>query len=228
MKPEKSSLQTFFKANLIFILAVILRILFGMALGIWFPATEQCDDVLMLEYASIRTHFTQPNLFSMVKYMAYPLFLDVVRISHLPYAFFTGLLWSFAALSARQVFKAFDPFRLLSSEKAGKFLEYGIFFYTLFLPIAFEQEGGLRMYRNGIIAPLTILFLAFLLLNLVRLFRGREGKKVMIFLPLALGVIFTYTYYIKEDGIWFLAVLLFFDILLLVNLLVSLIRAMPR
>ena len=224
MKSEKSSLQTFFKANLIFILAVILRILFGMALGIWFPATEQCDDVLMLEYASIRTHFTQPNLFSMVKYMAYPLFLDVVRISHLPYAFFTGLLWSFAALSARQVFKAFDPFRLLPSEKAGKFLEYGIFFYTLFLPIAFEQEGGLRMYRNGIIAPLTILFLAFLLLNLVRLFRGREGKKVMILLPLALGIIFTYTYYIKEDGIWFLAVLLFFDVLLLVNLLVSLIR----
>ncbi|MBO7364915.1 MAG: hypothetical protein J6U26_06270 [Lachnospiraceae bacterium] len=195
--------------------AALLRIGFSVASGIWFPPVESCDDVLMLEYASLRHHFTEPNLYSLAKYLSYPLFLAGVRVSHLPYAVVTGILWSAAAFFTRHLFRELTR---------QKYVPEFLFFYVLFLPAGFETSAGLRMYRNGILAPFTILTLGLILLCMKRVFLPAErkrGAEKHLLLPAVLGAVFTFTYYVKEDGIWFLAVLLFSDVLLGVNLLVS-------
>ena len=198
----------FLKSSWIFLLAILLRIALGAAAGIWFPADQLCDDVLMVEYASIFHHFNEPNLNTMAKAMAYPLFLIGVRISHLPYAVITGILWSAAAWTVRKLFHRISEKRLVGDL---------LFFYVLFLPIAFEQNAGLRLYRNSIIAPFTVLTFGLMALMICQgLFMDKAGGgkaeykfSGVLWLSILSGIVFTFTYYIKEDGIWLMACLLF-------------------
>ena len=209
-----SRLGGFFRKNWIFFLAVFLRIALGAAAGIWFPADQLCDDVLMVEYASIFHHFREPNLNTMAKAMSYPLFLMMVRISHIPLAVITGILWSAAAWLVRELFHRISEKRL-----TGDFF----FFYVLFLPAAFEQNAGLRLYRNSVIAPFTFLtfgLTALLIYHVMRVEQGRTNETShslsgSLWLSIISGIVFTFTFYIKEDGIWLMACLLFSDAVIL-------------
>ncbi len=207
---EKKShrIAKWFRSNWVLLLLAAVRIGFGLAVGIWFPASQVNDDALMIEYASLKHHFLEPNMFSLVKFMGYPVFLTVVRYSHIPYAVFTGGLWFFAAWTVKKVFE----------ERAGqKWLSVALYVYVLFLPVAFEQWSGTRMYRNAILTPLTIMILGLMLLLLFRTFRHESKLSKYLVPSILLGIVFSFTYYVKEDGIWLLACLLLFAAVLLVH-----------
>ena len=215
MNKISAGILKFLRDNWILIAFSFLRVLFGVAAGVWFPATEGCDDVLMMNYASLRHHFLEPDLFSLAKYMGFPIFLDVVYVSHLPYAFFTSLLWVAAAAAVK---------KMLSYFVSNRPLLIFLFIYTLFLPIGYEQEAGLRLYRNALIAPCTLLVFGMLLILMARPFKKEAGIAGHIAAAAFFGFIFTFTFYIKEDGIWYLAVLLFADAVVLINAAVSFLK----
>lgn len=183
----------------IILAAIGVRIFLGYEIGNWLPPLQHCDDELLISYAFLRSHFHAPNSLSLVKYMGYPLYLLAVRFSHIPYSVVTSLLYVTAAFFAIGVFRKLG---------AKKIISYGAFFYILFIPMAFELWTGTRLYRNGIIAPFTAITISSMILLLIEIARERrKGHLVADSILLALS--FTFTYYIKEDGIWLLACLLF-------------------
>ena len=88
----------------------------------------------------------------------------------------------------------------------NKWIRLFVFVYVLFLPVAFTSWGGLRIYRNTIIAPAIILTFSLLLLGLVNIVREEKIKKT-VWLAILAGLVFAFTYYLKEDGIWMMACL---------------------
>ena len=196
-------LKTFFKVYGVLLALSVLRIALSIAVSDWFPSESVLDDGLMMEYASLRRHFLSPDRNSLVKYMAYPIFLNVVRYSHLPYPFFTGLLAVVSAFSFRAM--------LLSYTGNQKTSAIG-FTAALFLPCAFELWCGTRIYRNAILAPCTVIVLSLLFLLVRKLLKNGTAARKCIAPALLLGIAFSFTYYVKEDGIWLLAVLIFTDV----------------
>lgn len=178
------------------ILAVV-RIILSVALGTWFPAAQMWDDRLMIEYSDFKLHFSEPVYYSLVKDMSFPLFLNVTSIFKIPYTAWLGILWVIAALLVYFLVK-----EMTGNRKLFAFLSY---LYVLFIPQAFDAWSGTRLYRTAIIAPFVIMVLVLLVRMVLRIReeKGRIGNSI------ALGILFTFTYYIKEDGLWLMACLLF-------------------
>ena len=108
----------------------------------------------------------------------------------------------------------------------NRLISFAVFAYALFLPTAFDFYFGGRIYRNSIIAPFTILTFALIFLNIYNMMKDRQNSRkwLMILVSIIAGFIFTFTYYIKEDGLWLLASLGFFTLAAAVILLVRLFR----
>lgn len=174
------------------------RTILSVLLGVWFPAGQIWDDSLVMEYADFAGHFGTPNRSSLLKTMGYPLFLKAVSVSGIPYTIVLGLIWTAAALFV---------FSLVRRLAGGKRLPaYAAYLYVLFLPQAFDFWSGTRMYRNGMIAPFVLMTFSLLLHVVADAFSG-EGRRVLHIV--LLGLFFSYTYYLKEDGLWLMACLLF-------------------
>ena len=187
---------------LFFSSALFLRILLGMKTGIWFPAAQRADDLLMVEYALFDAHFSGQNIYSLVKYIGFPIFLQAVFHSHLPYAVCIAFQWWFNGLLTFFVMR-----RLCRSH----WLPYAFAAYLMFLPPAFESWCGTRLYRNACIGPFALTVLLLMVLIFLRL--NEEKHKLDLFLSLLLGFLFLFTYYLKEDGAWLLAcVVLWFSV----------------
>lgn len=189
------------------IILSILRICLGCAVGVWFPAGQLWDDALLMNFSDIAGHFLHPERYALVKDMSFPVFLKFSSVSHLPYTVVLSLLWIVAALV---VFYAFS--KVFKSERFA----FCFFIYVLFMPQAFEFWSGTRLYRNAIIDPFAIITLS-LMVNMIRLskVKGQERAVNAVFT----GIFFTFTYYIKEDGIWLLACLSFSAVCGLVHIL---------
>lgn len=187
----------------------ILRIYLGWAVGVWFPAAQLWDDALMMGYSDIAGHFLNPARYSLLKDMSFPLFLKLSSVLHIPYSITLALLWIAAALVVFFVVK-----RLVKS----KWFSFASFVYVLFMPQAFEIWCGTRLYRNAIIAPFAIITIS-LMLNMIFMARSKGKKRAEN--AVFLGILFTFTYYIKEDGIWLMACLVFASLCGLVFALVS-------
>lgn len=196
MKKVKGILMT--PISYVMAVLAVLRVLISHALGVWFPAGQIWDDSLLMEYADFSGHFRNPNRSGLLKTMGYPLFLKVVSVSNLPYTIVLGLLWVVAALFVYFLVKR------INSEKRG--IALGFYVYTLFMPQAFEFWSGTRLYRNGMIAPFVI---ATFVMMIHVIIDAKEGEKRLTYDSVILGLIFAYTYYIKEDGLWLMACLLF-------------------
>lgn len=187
---------------LFFSSTLLIRILLGMKVSIWFPAAQRVDDLLMVIYALIEEHFSSPDIYSLVKYIGFPIFLQAVFHSHIPYAACLSILWWLCGLSG------FFVMRRLSR---SRFLPYLSALYLMFLPPAFEIWCGTRLYRNACVGPFSLFVLLFMILLLLRI--NEESQKMNLFLSLFLGIFFLFTYYLKEDGTWlFACVLLWFVI----------------
>ncbi len=193
---EKTEINT----TLLFamIILAIVRILLSVLMGIWFPAGQIWDDQLMIKYAMLSNHFKVPTYYSVIKNMSYSFLIYFLSYLKLPFPLWLGIFWVMAAF-----FVYFIVRKLFSGKKAVAFFAY---VYTLFLPQAFDAWSGTRLYRTQIIAPFTIVTICLLIWSIF--YAVSTGAKKYVSLIL-LGLFFTFTYYIKEDGLWLMACLLF-------------------
>lgn len=200
-------LKEFLKNNYIYIIMivlVILRIALGYGMGAWYGISETYDDVAMMQGLSLK-RLIEPTNLALIKDLSFSLFLGFSAITNLPY---TVVLSAFWALTA------FVVWLLVRKVTDKKWVQLLAFFYVLFLPIAFSSWGGLRVYRNAIIAPSVILTFSLALMVLLALVRGEKNKKT-VWTAIFAGISFAFTYFLKEDGLWLKACML---VLLLVCL----------
>ena len=186
----------FFDNRFIFI-SFLIRIFVGELAGVALFPFGMADDLLMLDYAS-KMHYLSPNVNSLVKTMSFPILLDVVHLSRIPWTIWYSTIWFFAAIVV-----------YILSKKLFKNKYLPLFFYTyvLFFYSAFTVSIGLRVYRNCIIPPFVIITIGLIIILIFNIIT--EVNKYNIFTSIILGICFTFTYYIKEDGMWLLCVLLF-------------------
>ncbi|WP_299524953.1 hypothetical protein [uncultured Methanobrevibacter sp.] len=153
----------------------------------------------MLNYSNLSYHFTHWTIYSLVKTMSYPLFLFFVNISGIPYRLWMSLIWITSGLLI-----TYGCYKFLTKNKLALLL---VFLFILFLPVGFDSDCGGRIYRNAIITPFTIIFLATLFIFLNQLLYKIETKQTL-FWAIILGLILTFNFYIKEDGILLLPIFL--------------------
>ncbi len=214
----KNKAEKYYKSPLFvtLVIATLLRISLSQKLSVWYPSFEFYDDQLLVKYANLLVHFKEPDLWSLVKNMSYPLFLNFVHLTGLSYSTVMALVWLVAALLVTLIF------RELTKDKY--FLSF-VYLFVLFTPAAFDSWVGTRLYRNAIIAPFTLITFALMILIIVKLQKSKLSLKEMTFLGLFLGLVFTFTYYIKEDGFWLLPCL---ALTILVSLALVLYRYLRR
>ena len=177
----------------------LLRLYLGMKMPIWLFPKAIHDDMLMFEYSQLYAHFTSWNIQSLTKDIAYPIFLFFVKLSHIPYRFWLSLFWIIAAiLVIYAIYKYITEDRLII---------LGSFLFVLFLPVGFDILCGQRVYRNGIMAPTAIIFLSMLYIFINNLLDSPVDIKNTAIWGILTGLTFTFNYYIKEDGMMTIPIL---------------------
>ena len=182
-----------------FIFCCILRIIFGEFISVSAVVDAGVDDYLMLLYSDF-SHFINKNPYSLVKNMSYPVFLFLVDKIGIRYSIFISLYWCLTALFV---------FFAISKITKNNFIRVLSYIYVLFMPIGYNVSVGMRVYRNSIIVPsvlITISIAALLFMDI----KNKILDKKFIFKLVLLGIFFTFTYYIKEDGLWIYCCLIFF------------------
>ena len=178
-------------ALIIFMGAVLaLRLWFARIIGCRFAPEQYYDDAILVHYADLYSHFIAQDLPAkdlLVKDMGFPLILSFVEASGLVYTDVISLMYFAAALSAVMLF------RVLSAKK--NFLRDAAIF-------AFVFNAGTPLYRNAVLPPLYFIVLTMLAIIFARHFIKPHAENVAF--NIIFGLIFTLTYYIKEDGLWLL------------------------
>lgn len=188
------SVKIFLKHNYIYIImivAVILRVLLGYMMGGWHEVNALYDDGALMRGLSLE-RLTAPDEWALIKHLGFSVFLGITAISKLPYTVMLSLFWALAALTI---------YFLVRKLTQNKWIQLFSFLYVLFLPIAFTSWGGLRIYRNAIIAPAIILTLGLAMMVIVNIVKAEKIKK-SVWTAILAGLAFSFTYFLKEDGIW--------------------------
>ena len=153
--------------------------------------------MLLIEYSHFNHHFLQWNIWTLAKDISFSIFLSIVRFSKISYNIWVSLIWVVSAL-----FAIYGINKFLTN---NKLLLLFSFIFILFLPFGFDFHG-IRIYRNSIIVPVMILFL-FSLFIFINFSIEKLDKNTVIWGVLT-GLLFVFYYYIKEDGITTLPILL--------------------
>ena len=184
---------------LVLLLGSLFRIYLGINTPIWFFINSPVDDLLMLNYSNLTYHFNHWTIYSLVKTMSYPLFLFFVNISGIPYRIYLSLIWIIAGLLI-----TYGCYKFLTKNKIALSL---VFLFVIFLPVGFDSDCGGRIYRNAIITPFILIFLSTLFIFLNQFLDKLKSKETLIW-AILLGLVFTFNFYIKEDGILLLPIFL--------------------
>lgn len=153
------------------------------------------DERLMLEYSDFETHFSAPQEErTLVKYLAFPWYLNLPSCFGLSLSTVYGLTWVLAALAV-----------WLAVRRIASPL-YSFFAYALilFAPQGLDSFAGITLYRNMIIAPFFFMVLG-LMASIVLLIWQKKNKGMLwqlLLLSLALAAVFPIAYFIKEDSFW--------------------------
>lgn len=177
----------------------LLRLYLGMKMPIWLFPNAIHDDMLMFEYSNLYVHFTNWNIQSLTKDITYPIFLFFVKLSHTPYRFWLSLFWIIAAILV-----IYAIYKYLTDDRLVILCS---FLFVLFLPVGFDILCGQRVYRNGIMAPTAIIFLSMLYIFINNLLESTVDIKNTVMWGILAGLTFTFNYYIKEDGMMTLPIL---------------------
>lgn len=175
--------------------ASLLRIGLARWVGVWFWAGWHADDALLFRY-SLGSHFADPTDEELFKVAGYSWFLAAVRKLHWDYPTCVALLWVAAALVV---------FALVMAVCRRRWVAFAAFVYVLFYPSAFEADIGTRMYRNSVLIPLYVAVIGLAVLVVWKVAFDRFSVPGLLVLSVVLGVGFSYTYYVKEDGAWLAA-----------------------
>lgn len=178
------------------IILAIGRIALGKALGNFMFVDGTYDDWLFVEYSDLKTHFAYPNADSLLKNMSFAVFLWIIEHSFLDWNTGISLLWILAAACC---------WLMVWRLSTNKWLSFGGYVYILFAPAAYDIQM-LRIYRNAIIAPVLIILFALMIVSVYESWNQEPSWSLFLVESLAGGLVFTFAYYIKEDGFWLMAV----------------------
>ncbi len=204
--------------GLVYGIAALFRLWIGQMLGVWFPGEQGADDALMILYSAFPNYFrgADPS-FCMHKELGMPLFLQLVNASGISYPAVISLIWVACAL-----LMAFICVNILNARnvKAGSAVPFAAYIFTLFTPCAFDMFCGTRLYRAGILGPMYLMVFELLFIILLLIFKDPK-KKSIITLSVFTAFVFSFTYYVKEDGIWLIPVLLMFAVFWIISCIVT-------
>lgn len=204
----------FKKTSIIAIALAIFRIIIGliMPLSYGFIARDSyLDDYLMLEYSNLSSHFHPSTpwdiLRSLIKPMSYSYFLAGIRAVEIPYLLAFALLWVVAASVAitglRNLYYA--VIRETSTGWVSQVSWLLAYTFLLFSPTGFDAATGQRIYRESILAPITLLLAGIMFHYIVSFIRKetmtRQVSKQFA-IGIALGIIWIFFWFIKESSIW--------------------------
>jgi len=209
-----------YKVLWLMVLLSIIRIWIGLKSFAMYNVDTYLDEWMMFRYADLPAHFANvTDPFAMAKDMSFPLFLNIVHFSGLPYTFVLSLVWVAAAWIAfilmRRVFALYNLLTdgaeysdeiIKQSRRPRQVFSLLGFVFILFLPSAFDALAGTKLYRNAIIAPFTLLFLFSLLFFLYHVINAHEKStpRQLIVWSVISGLLLSFNYYITESGIWLL------------------------
>ncbi len=186
------------------IVLFVLRILAGRLVGVIFIPFADGDDALMVRYSYIEDHFLyqlQTTVNVMDKEMGFPLFLSLLKNTGIAYPDAISFLWLLSAITFTILFVTLTKVR----RNEILLLIYSI---VLFTPISFSWVG-LRVYRNSALVPFYFLILTLILWLFVIYWKKLELTfKQRILFGVVFGILFSWTYFMKEDGIWLLMILI--------------------
>lgn len=130
------------------------------------------------------------------KGISYSLFMVWANKLHLSYGIFLGL---FNILASSTAALALRP--LVNNRWILTFI-YAFFLYS---PVTLTSEYSTRIYRNTLVVPAVLLVVACL----VGLYFRRNGKlRSFILWSVGLSLIFPFYWYIREDSLWLLPLLM--------------------
>lgn len=176
----------------IIVILTIVRIFIALNTPVTVAPEQIYDDQLMFEYSSSLHDFRwlgEYNLLTLVKHIAYPVFLSTNANLLIPYQIGISIFYIIAII----VFcRSLKP---VLSTKARVI----IYLLMLYSPIMLSLEVGNRMYRN-VLLPGSVLLLFG---SYIGLFLRRDGtKKQLALWSIASTISLVFFWNIKEDGIW--------------------------
>jgi len=192
------------KAFAIAVILIAVRLWLGLKTGIWYQVFTPVDDSLLINYAPLSLHFADiGGAYSLAKTISFPVFLNIVHYSGLPYTFVLSAVWIICGCLAVRLVR-----RLRSAEGASPIFELIVLAFVLFNPAFFDITVGTRLYRNSIIAPFALLLFLLLFLFALRV-AGRKGLTARHWVfAVVIGALLTFNYYITEAGMWLLPIIL--------------------
>ena len=199
VKSYLSSIRTYLSNNsktlfiTVICLFAILRIYIGANIPIWFYINSPNDDLLMLAYSNIPQYLNQWNILTLTKTISYPIFLFFVNLTGISYKLWLALLSLISAFLAVYAVNKYIT--------KNKIVLIFIFLFLSFLPINFDITTTARVYRNAILMPCTLIYLTTLFIFINNAISKESNLKKLMFWTIIVGLTFTFTFYIKEDGI---------------------------
>ena len=198
--------------RILIILAILFRLWMGLSAGYWFGSDQLYDDVLLINYCNPFTHnqlgsiTPYPNM-RIIKESSFSLLLSFVYLSGINIGFMLTALYFAAAVLT---------YRTISCFTDNKNILLFSFLYVLFFPSAFDQWLGTRVYRNAVLIPCILI--TFNLLTVSAFYVLHIAQRKALISNLILMFLFPFTCYIKEDGIWIVAVVAVISLLELIYL----------
>lgn len=194
------------------IVLFVLRVLIGRLVGVRFIPPSAGDDALLLNYSQLESHFlNEDHIYEiMVKEMGFPVFLYLLNKTGIVYTDATSFLWLLAAIIFTILFATLTKIR----RNEILLLVYSI---VLFMPISFSFVG-IRVYRNSILTPFYFLVITLMVGLFVIYWKKLELTfKQRIIFSIVFGFLFSWTYFMKEDGIWLLMCLIAVIVICLIH-----------
>ena len=192
-----------FKYNVVLVVLALftgLRVYIGNSFPYWYLLANQLDELLLINNAHLGQYFANWNIHTLSKTIGYSLFLKFVNVSGLSYGLILSIVWILAG-----IFVVYAVYNTLTKNKIYLAL---IYLFIIFLPCGLDLFISGRIYRNAIIAPFIILFLSSLFIFMNKIISNESSLRNILIWGLILGLLFTFNYYIKEDGIGILVIFL--------------------
>ncbi|MDR1861525.1 MAG: hypothetical protein LBQ41_00635 [Candidatus Ancillula sp.] len=146
-----------------------------------------------------------------VKERGYPLFILATYLTGLPLSFWIVGLWVLCGVLVVFFLKKFCSSQIVLS------LSY---LFIIFCPFGFYS----RLYRNIVLAPSTMILLLSLIGLVFAVFNKKQKTRQIMLWAFFTGAIFSWTYYIKEDGLWQLLLVSSVVALCLSNVILGFVR----
>lgn len=177
-----------------------LRLYIGNSMPYWYLLANGLDEILLINNANLGHYFSNWTINTLSKNIGYSIFLKFVNITGIPYGVILSLVWIFAGILV-----VYGVYKYITKNAICLAL---IYLFIIFFPTGLDLFISARIYRNAIIAPFLILFLSTLYIYINKIIFNEDFPYTLILWSIFLGLIFTFNYYIKEDGMGILIVFL--------------------